>query len=217
MKRALIIILPILVLICGMVVAYFMIAKNPPLKVYSPNNLNPELVDENQRGIKRNHKIRNFKLINQDGDTVSNSFLEDKIYVADFFFTTCPSICPKMSFQLERVQEEFQDDSDFMIVSHTVQPEIDSPKILTEYAHLHQANTKQWIFLTGDKAEIYSLARKSYFAVTTEGDGGVNDFIHTENFVLIDKNKRIRGYYDGTSEDEVDQLMEDIKTLKDEG
>lgn len=121
-----------------------------------------------------------------------------------------------MSNQLERVQEAFSGDTTFKIVSHTVQPEYDSAAILKEYATLHQADPQQWTFLTGDKAEIYSLARKSYFAVTTEGTGGVNDFIHTENFILVDQKKRIRGFYDGTSETDVNRLIADIKKLKNE-
>ncbi len=204
------------VMVVGIVIAYIMLDQPVPLKIYSPKDLNPELVDEDQRDVYKNHRIRDFELVNQFGDTVNNRFLEGKIYVADFFFTTCPTICPVMSNELERVQEAFEDDSKIRIVSHTVQPEYDSPEVLKEYADLHQANPKQWTFLTGDKAEIYSLARKSYFAVTTEGDGGINDFIHTENFILVDTKKRIRGFYDGTSSEVVDRLIKDIKILKDE-
>lgn len=203
-------------MLIGMAIAYVMLDKPVPLKIYSPKDLNPELVDEDQRDVYKNHRIRNFKLVNQDGEEIDNSFLKDKIYVADFFFTTCPTICPVMSNELERVQESFEDDLNVQIVSHTVQPEYDSPQVLKEYANLHMADPNQWTFLTGDKAEIYSLARKSYFAVTTEGDGGINDFIHTENFILVDKQKRIRGFYDGTSEDDVDRLIKDIKILKNE-
>ena len=210
------IIISLALMAIGISIAYIMLDEPRPLKIFSPKDLNPDLVDEDQRDIYKNHLIRNFELVNQNGDTVDNSFLKDKIYVADFFFTTCPTICPVMSNELERVQEEFSGDLDIQIVSHSVQPEYDSPEILKEYASLHQANPKQWTFLTGDKAEIYSLARKSYFAVTTEGDGGINDFIHTENFILVDKKKRIRGFYDGTSADDVNRLIKDIKILKDE-
>lgn len=206
----------LIIVISGIFIAYFMLDKSPPLKIYSPKDLNPELVDKDQRDIYRNHKIRNFELVNQDGDTVNNSFLEDKIYVADFFFTTCPTICPLMTDQMERVQKAFKDDKHFKIVSHTVQPEIDSPKVLKEYAKLHGANTNQWVFLTGSKKEIYNLARKSYFAVTTEGEGDEMDFIHTENFILIDRQKRIRGFYDGTNKTDVNRLIADIKRLKNE-
>lgn len=204
------------IMLIGMTIAYFMLDKPVPLKIYSPKDLNPDLVDEDQRDIYKNHRIRNFKLVNQNGEVVDNTFLTDKIYVADFFFTTCPTICPIMSNELERVQDAFKNDLNVQIVSHSVQPEFDSPQVLKEYANLHMADPNQWTFLTGDKAEIYSLARKSYFAVTTEGDGGINDFIHTENFILVDKQKRIRGFYDGTSEDDVDRLIKDIKILKNE-
>lgn len=204
------------IMLVGIVIAYTMLDKPVTLKIYSPKDLNPELVDEDQRAIYKNHRIRDFKLVNQEGDTVNNSFLDDKIYVADFFFTTCPTICIDMSKELERVQAAFEGDLSIQIVSHTVQPEYDSPEVLKEYASLHEANSNQWTFLTGDKSEIYSLARKSYFAVTTEGDGGISDFIHTENFILVDKQKRIRGFYDGTSTDDVNRLIKDIKILKDE-
>ncbi len=204
------------VMVVGIGIAYVMLDQPVPLKIYSPKDLNPDLVDEDQRDVYKNHRIRDFELVNQFGDTVNNRFLEGKIYVADFFFTTCPAICPVMSNELERVQDAFDDDKQIHIVSHSVQPEYDSPEVLKEYAALHQANPNQWTFLTGDKAEIYSLARKSYFAVTTDGDGGINDFIHTENFILVDTKKRIRGFYDGTSSQDVDRLIKDIKILKDE-
>jgi protein SCO1/2 len=204
------------VMAIGIAIAYVMLDQPIPLKIYSPKDLNPELVDEDQREVYKNHRIRDFKLVNQFGDTVNNHFLKNKIYVADFFFTTCPTICPVMSNELERVQKAFEDDTSIHIVSHSVQPEYDTPEVLKAYADLHEAKPEQWTFLTGDKAEIYSLARKSYFAVTTEGDGGINDFIHTENFILVDTKKRIRGFYDGTSSEDVNRLIKDIKVLKDE-
>ena len=164
----------------------------------------------------KNHRIADFSLTNQDGETFNSKNLEGKFYVTDFFFTTCPTICPDMSSQLQRVQKKYSNLDDFLIISHTVQPEIDSPEVLKEYAELYEADTKRWIFLTGDKKTIYDLARKSYFAAVTEGDGGVDDFIHTENFVLVDKEKRIRGFYDGTSAKSVDQLIVDIEILAQE-
>jgi protein SCO1/2 len=121
-----------------------------------------------------------------------------------------------MSAQMQRVQKKYKDDEDFKILSHTVQPEVDSVPVLKEYANLYEADPKKWIFVTGDKKIIYDLARKSYFAAVTEGDGGPGDFIHTENFVLVDKEKRIRGFYDGTSEESVDQLLVDIEILSQE-
>ena len=214
MKRKLAIIIPAILLIIGVIISYQMITERQILPVYSPSQLNPKLVDESLRSVKKNHRIGEFSLIDQNGETFSQNNLEGDYYVADFFFTTCPSICIDMSAQLMRVQEEFKEDESFKIVSHTVQPEVDSSSTLLEYAELHDAIPNKWIFLTGDKKEIYRLARKAYFAATTEGDGGVNDFIHTENFILIDKEKRIRGFYDGTSEEDVSRLIRDVKILQ---
>lgn len=216
MKKGIALVIPALLLIVGVYFAYGMIKESRVLPVYSPAQLNPELVDKALRSVKKNHRIPEFSLINQYGDTFSQDQLEGKYYVADFFFTTCPSICIDMGAQLMRVQKEFSDDNSFLIVSHTVQPEVDSAATLLAYADLHDAIEDKWIFLTGDKKEIYRLARKAYFAATTEGDGGPNDFIHTENFILIDKEKRIRGFYDGTSEEDVDRLIDDVKILKQE-
>ena len=178
--------------------------------------IDPELVDKSMQNVTNNHKIADFELINQDGEIFSQNDLKGKYYVTDFFFTTCPSICPDMSSQLQRVQKAYFENDEFLIVSHSVTPEIDSVKVLKEYAELYEANPKKWIFLTGDKKVIYDLARKSYFAATTEGDGGIDDFIHTENFVLVDKEKRIRGFYDGTSKESVNQLIIDIEILAQE-
>lgn len=203
----------VLVFICGVAIAYHMITDQKKLPIYNPADLNPDLVDESLRSQRSKHRIAAFDLINQDGERFTEAGTEGKIYVADFFFTTCPSICPKMTKQMHRVQEEYGTHQDFMILSYSVQPEVDSPSVLMNYAQLNDAQPGTWQFLTGDKKQIYDLARKSYFAATTEGDGGVNDFIHTENFVLVDKEKRIRGMYDGTSTEEVDQLIEDIEIL----
>ncbi|MFN7014533.1 MAG: SCO family protein, partial [Bacteroidia bacterium] len=158
-------------------------------------------------------RIADFKLLKQNGDTVSLKNLDGKIYVADFFFTTCPTICPKMSDQMYRVYQKYLDNPNVVIVSHTVMPEVDSVPVLKAYADKYHAKSEKWIFLTGSKEEIYKLARKSYFAVITEGDGGISDFIHTENFILVDKQKRIRGFYDGTSKEDVDRLIKEIGYL----
>ncbi|MFB6306617.1 MAG: SCO family protein, partial [Flavobacteriales bacterium] len=138
---------------------------------------------------------------------------QGKIYIANFFFTTCRTICPKMTKQFQRIQKEFENNDEILLLSHTVDPKHDTAEVLKEYAKKHNAIEGKWIFATGNKEEIYDLARKSYFTVTSEGDGGKFDFIHTENFVLIDKKKRIRGFYDGTSPKEVDKLIRDIKKL----
>tara|TARA_R110000868_G_scaffold119071_2_gene315499 strand:+ start:323 stop:979 length:657 start_codon:yes stop_codon:yes gene_type:complete len=216
MKSKLSIIVPALLLCGGIFVAYQFIKDNRKLPVYAPSQINPDLVDAEKQKVTKNHRIADFSLTNQDGETFNSKNLEGKFYVTDFFFTTCPTICPDMSSQLQRVQKKYSNLDDFLIISHTVQPEIDSPEVLKEYAELYEADTKRWIFLTGDKKTIYDLARKSYFAAVTEGDGGVDDFIHTENFVLVDKEKRIRGFYDGTSAKSVDQLIVDIEILAQE-
>ena len=213
MKNKLSLIIPFLILVVGVAIAYNFIKADRTLPIYSPSQLNPELVDESLQLKKSKHRIANFNLIDQDGEEFSQADLEGKYYVADFFFTTCPSICIDMSEQLRRVQEEYMEDSQFRILSHTVHPEVDSAETLKAYAELQDANPDKWIFVTGEKQQIYELARKSYFAATTEGDGGVDDFIHTENFILIDKEKRIRGFYDGTSEEDVDRLINDIGIL----
>ena len=209
--RAVVVFVLILALAIG--AAYFMISDNRKLKIYNPAEINPKLVDESKRNVFSNHKIGQFRLLSQSGDTITEADTEGKIYVADFFFTTCPSICKDMSKQLMRVQETFGDRQDFLILSHTVQPEVDSVPVLASYAERHQADPKKWLFLTGNKKHIYDLARRSYFAVLTEGKGDSTDFIHTENFVLIDKDRRIRGFYDGTSEEDVDRLIEEVNIL----
>ena len=216
MKNNLALIIPAIILIVGIFIAYEMIKDGRNLPIYSPSMINPELVDESKQSVTKNHSISDFELIDQEGQKFSKSNLEGKYYVADFFFTTCPTICPDMSSQLMRVQEQYKSKEDFLILSHTVQPEVDSVAVLKEYAERYEAIPDKWVFLTGDKTVIYNLARKEYFAAVTEGDGGPDDFIHTENFVLIDKEGRIRGFYDGTSKKSVDQLITDISILEQE-
>jgi protein SCO1/2 len=141
---------------------------------------------------------------------------KDKIYVSDFFFTTCQTICPIMTHNMAKIQKEFNEDDSVMLLSHSVTPEIDSVTVLRDYADRKGVVDVKWNVTTGDKKHIYELARKSYFAVVDEGDGGVQDFIHTENFILVDKKRQIRGYYDGTQDEEMDRLITDIKTLQKE-
>lgn len=210
------IIITVSIAIIGILIGFNMIKNNERLPVYAPTHINPRLVDSSLQHKSNGHFIADFELINQNGKTVDQNDLKGKIYVADFFFTTCPTICPKMADQMGRVYQEFKNDPEIMLVSHTVQPEVDSVPVLKAYAELQGADVSKWIFLTGDKKQIYDLARKSYFAAVTEGDGGVDDFIHTENFVLIDKNKMIRGFYDGTSQEDVTRLIKDIAILKEE-
>ncbi len=209
--------LVVLIAFVGIYVGYKMIDKPERLKIFNPTDINPKLVSPDVKDIYAHHKIRGFKLVSQLGDTITQKQFDGKIYVTDFFFTTCPSICPKMSTQMVRVQEAFKDDDKVMILSHTVFPEIDSVPVLAAYAEEYGVEANKWLLVTGDKKEIYDLARKSYFAIIDEGgNGDEHDFIHTENFVLIDPNKRIRGFYDGTSLEDVNRLIKEIKILKQE-
>ncbi|MFB1023013.1 MAG: SCO family protein [Vicingaceae bacterium] len=216
MKNKLAIIAPAILLCIGIGIAYEMIKNDRVLPIYSPAMINPELVDKSKQDVTKGHRIGDFVLTNQDGEELTNKDFDGYYYVADFFFTTCPTICPSMSAEMQRIQAEFSDDEDFKILSHTVQPEVDSVHVLKKYAELYEADPTKWILATGDKKIIYNLARKSYFAAVTEGDGGPDDFIHTENFVLVDKEKRIRGFYDGTSPESVDKLIVDIEILSQE-
>lgn len=203
----------IIITIIGITIAYFMIDRPKTLKVYNPIDINPDLVDESIQSVDKYHRVGSFKLTNQDGRITSENNYRNKIYITDFFFVTCPTICPKMTDQMHRVYNEFKNNDDIMFLSHTVMPEADSVPVLKEYANKLKVNSDKWNFVTGDKKQIYNLARKTYFAAITEGDGGVNDFIHTENFVLVDKEKRLRGFYDGTSKKDVDRLIKDINAL----
>lgn len=159
------------------------------------------------------HTIGDFEFVNQNGDTIRSKDLEGKIKVVDFFFVSCQTICPKMSTQMKRVQDKVKTIDEIVILSHTVNPEDDSVSVLKQYATEYGAIDNKWHFLTGDKKEIYEIARKGYLVNALEGDGGPDDFIHTELFLLIDDKNRIRGMYDGTSKEAVDTLIDEIKVL----
>lgn len=167
-------------------------------------------------GTKVYHTIPDFKLTNQNKETISKDDWQDKIVVADFFFSHCPVICPKMTKSLKRVQDRYIDHDDILINSFSIDPERDDPSRLKEYAKKFSINTNNWHLLTGTKKEIYKLARNGFMIVATDGDGGPDDFIHSEKLVLIDKQRRIRGYYDGTNSTEVNKLIHDIKKLQHE-
>ena len=184
------------------------------LPIYSPSMVSKELVEENIQFIKKYHKIKDFSMKNQNGETITQEFYNDKIYVADFFFTTCPTICPIMTENMGYVQEKIKNDSYVLLLSFSVTPEIDSVEQLKKYALEKNVIDSKWNLVTGNKKDIYNLARTSYLVAKTNGDGGKYDMIHTENFVLVDKEKRIRGFYDGTNSKEMDQLLNDIKILK---
>lgn len=184
------------------------------LPIYNPSNFNPELVDPSLKNKTEYHTVSDFQLINQNGDTITQDTYKDKIYVTDFFFTRCGTICPVMTSNMQRLQKKFIDTKDVMFLSISVTPEIDSIAILKDYATSKGVIDSKWNITTGNKKHIYNLARKSYFAVVEQGDGGLQDFIHTPNFILVDTKKQIRGIYNGTSLEDIDQIIEDIRILQ---
>jgi protein SCO1 len=165
---------------------------------------------------KENHRIQSFSFTNQDNKQTTLATIDAEIIVADFFFTHCPVVCPKMTRSLKRVQDKFSSDKNIHILSFTVDPERDDAAQLKKYALQFGINANQWTLLTGDKKELYKLARNGFMIAATDGDGGPDDFIHSEKLVLLDAQRRIRGYYDGTNEKEVNKLLNDIKKLKHE-
>ena len=183
------------------------------LPVYQPAEVNEKLVDSSIIHVAKYHKISDFKLTNQNGEEITQANYKDKIYVADFFFTTCQDICPVMTKNMYQLQEELKNDNQILLLSHTVIPEVDTVEQLKEYAVENNVDDSKWNLVTGDKKQIYELARKSYLAVE---DSNYNeyDMIHTENFMLIDKEKQIRGFYDGTNSEDINRLLKDIKILK---
>lgn len=187
-----------------------------PLPIYQPAMVSTELVDSTIQHKKKYHKIADFKLINQNGETITQDHYKDKIYIADFFFTTCLTICPIMTDHMVLIQEEIKNDDEVMLLSHTVTPEIDTVAQLKRYAKSKGVIDAKWNLVTGDKKQIYQLARKSYLAVLDDGSADEFDMIHTENFMLIDKKRKIRGFYDGTDREEIERLLEDLKILKEE-
>lgn len=183
------------------------------LPIYNPADVNPELVDSTVQYVAKYHTIGNFSFTNQNGKTITQKDYEGKIYVADFFFTTCGSICPIMTTNMIDVQKAFANNPKVMILSHTVTPEIDSVPVLKKYALEKGVIDSKWNLVTGDKKDIYSMARKSYLAVKLGKPEELYDMVHTENFVLVDAERRVRGFYDGTKKEEVKKLIEDIQWL----
>jgi|TARA_B100001059_G_scaffold126806_1_gene126772 protein SCO1/2 len=186
------------------------------LPVYSPSMVNFELVDSTLQHVKKFHRIADFKLKNQNNEWVTNKTFDKKIYVADFFFTTCPSICPIMTDNMSILQNFYKKDTLILLLSHSVTPKIDSVAQLKKYALEKGIIDKKWHLVTGPKKQIYDLARRSYLAAKNNGDGGPYDMIHTENFILVDPDQRIRGFYDGTLEEDIEKIKTDIELLRDE-
>ncbi len=186
------------------------------LPYYNEASFTPKWIASNSEKLKSFHKIPDFSLTNQNGDNITHKTFENKIYVTDFFFTTCPGICPMMTKNMNLVQEAFKNDDSILMLSHSVTPTKDSVLQLKKYA-LEKNIGKNWHLVTGNKKEIYNLGRKWYFVEENLGEPkGIDDFLHTENFILIDTNKHIRGIYNGLNKNSVKQLIADIKTLKNE-
>ena len=183
------------------------------LPIFNPADVNPEMVDSTVQYKTKYHTISDFSFTNQNGKTITQKDYEGKIYVADFFFTTCGSICPKMTTNLVEVQKAFSNNPKVMILSHSVLPDVDDVSKLKAYALKNGVNDQKWNLVTGDKASIYAMARKSYLAVKLGKPNELYDMVHTENFVLVDTKKRVRGFYDGTKEDEIQRLIADINWL----
>ena len=219
MKKVLFIV--VLLMVC-VPIAYYYNTKTTQKKlpIINPSELVEDVVDPELRNKSMGHKIQDFEFVNQNNVLIHSKDIEGNIWIVEYFFATCPSICPIMNEQMQRVQEAYRNDDQIKILSFTVDPENDSVAALKQYADDHQAIDQKWHFFTGDKKALYQLARQSFFLLkpaetANVGDAG-GDFIHTNNFVLIDTQKRIRGYYDGTNPQEVDELISDIQILKSE-
>jgi len=188
-----------------------------PLPYYNSPDFTPQWIEANDPEYDNIHTIAPFAFINQNGDSITQKHCENKIYVANFFFTTCPGICPKMTNNMGLLQEEFINDDNVLLLSHTVTPHIDSVAQLQNYAQVKRVNSQKWHLLTGNKTHLYTIARKSYFAdMDIDFTKSVEDFLHTENFVLVDDKARIRGVYNGTLTIDMKRLTKDIYTLKQE-
>jgi len=189
-----------------------------PLPYYNSPDFTPEWIPEDDPAYDQIHTITNFSLTDQNGNTITQDTFRDKIYVANFFYTICPSVCPLMTENLLKVQEEFVNDKGLKLLSHTVMPWIDSIATLKRFADLREINSNRWHLVTGPKDAIYAIARESYFADEGFGKSVTDDadFLHTENVILIDRKRRIRGVYNGTLSLEIKRLIEDIRSLREE-
>lgn len=207
--------LVIVIVLSTIILSLFYSALKPKktLPIYNPSMVNPELVDSTIQYISKYHTIADFSFTNQNGKIITQKEYEGKIYVADFFFTTCGSICPKMTNNLVEVQKAFVNNPKVMLLSHTVFPETDNVSVLKKYAIKNGVIDAKWNLVTGDKKQIYTMARKSYLAVKLGKPEELYDMVHTENFVLVDSKRRVRGFYDGTKKEDIERLIEDINFL----
>ncbi len=196
-------------------IALFMNVLTPEkrLPIMNPADVNPELVDSTMQHVSKYHTIADFSFTNQNGKTITQKDYEGKIYVADFFFTTCQTICPVMTTNMVEVQKAIINNPKVMLLSHSVLPDIDSVPVLKKYAIEKGVIDSKWNLVTGDKKDIYGIARKSYLAVKTGKPEELYDMVHTENFILVDTKRRVRGFYDGTKTEDIKRLIEDINWL----
>jgi protein SCO1 len=201
-------------LVVAVVVAVAVFYANHLLTTSRPVQLSSLPVYGQKNADSTDHTIKNFRLTDQFGNVVTQETFKDKIYVADFIFTTCEGICPKMSDQMERVYSKYKNVNDVMFLSHSVKPEEDSIPVLKSYADEHHVMNDHWRFVTGDRKAIYDLARTAYLVGDTAGAGSPDDFVHTQYFALIDMDKRIRGFYDGTDSVDVERLLNDLAALR---
>ena len=206
----------LIISLSAIIMFYNVLTPEKKLPIYQPNMVKFQLVDSTIQHIKRFHKIDDFSLVNQNNEIITNETYDGKIYIADFFFTTCPGICPIMKENMIELQDEFINDDDVLLLSHTVTPEIDSVSVLKKYSQEKGVLDTKWNMVTGDKKQIYNLARKSYLVAEDIESPRQYDMIHTENFILVDSKRRIRGFYDGTDSDVMEDLINDIKILKKE-
>ncbi|WP_111683927.1 SCO family protein [Winogradskyella tangerina] len=190
-------------------------ARLAELPYYNEASFTPHWLSSESNEAKIFHTIPDFQLVNQLGDTITQKTFENKIYVTDFFFASCPGICPQMTGNMFKLQEAFIDDDEVVFLSHSVTPSLDSVPVLKNYARIHGVIANKWHLATGDRTEIYNLGREAYFVENDlDEPKDLDDFLHTENFILIDKDKHIRGIYNGLNRASMMQLIEDIKTLK---
>ncbi len=186
------------------------------LPYYHTTDFTPQWLTEKSQ-LDTLHKLSNFEFLNQNNQKITQETFKGKVHVACFFFTICPSLCPKIMGNMKVVQDSLKNDKNFLIASYSVMPDRDSVSVLRRYATENQVIDNKWHLMTGDKKQIYEIARKSYFADENIGvQKGVNDFLHTENFILVDKNLHIRGVYNGTLQLEIEQLIKDVRELEKE-
>ena len=212
-------------IILGVTTTYFFMkpSNKEPIRYINPSEIAKEhedLVPEDLRNKGQGHRIGSFSFTDQNGNKITNEDVKGKVHIAEYFFTTCGSICPKMTKQMKRVNDVYHNNPNVKILSFTVNPDYDSVEIMRKYAEEHNVKGDNWHFLTGEKKDLYTLARRSYFLlkkaeVKNQGDAGT-DFIHTNNFVLVDQHGGIVGYYDGTSKNEVDRLIKRISQVLNE-